>query len=87
MRTISSARVRRTATATLLGISVFAAGAALAGPIPPAHFTYDVYHGHRVLKDCTPFWGTTTSWLAHSGTPSMWNTTCIGSRITQHTPR
>jgi hypothetical protein len=59
MRTRSMVRARCEAAATLLGITVFAAGRAFADPIPPAHFTFDVYHGRMVLADCTPWWGTT----------------------------
>ena len=52
MRTRSSARASCAATATVLGITAFGAGSALADPIPPAHFTYDVFSGRTLLPDC-----------------------------------
>jgi hypothetical protein len=50
-------RMKHATAATLLGITTLGAGGTFAGPIPPAHFTYDVIHGRKVLADCTAFLG------------------------------
>ena len=59
MRTRSIARARWVAAAGLMGITVLATEAAFAGPMPPAHFTYDVVQGRTILEDCTPLRGST----------------------------
>jgi hypothetical protein len=58
MRTRPFANAYYAPTVAMLGICAFGIGKALADPIPPAHFTYDVYSGRTILADCTPFWGT-----------------------------
>jgi MYXO-CTERM domain-containing protein len=66
MRTRSIARARRAAAAALLGSTL--AGAALAVPIPAAHFTYDVSQGGKVLVDCTSLGGSSTGGTCGSET-------------------
>jgi MYXO-CTERM domain-containing protein len=60
MKANRTAGARRPRTTALLWIAALFAEAALATPIPPAHFTFGVVNGHTLLVGCTSAAGSNT---------------------------